>query len=1795
MSELQDEVEKRKIWFYECQLRWLNLDNFRSITELDVAKTAKDPFPDRRLDLISEPLFTWGFPAGQIGGKMKKLGQVYLDDQEPVWTDDERSRRDAFAATFIGKMNNWLGYKRGDRLAGKLVELRQKYEASHFSSEIDLDPDVNLFRRRDPGGDLGKMGNAVSRTTLAQLKPWLIPELYNAKNIDTGPIENWIGNLEQFVSDFESNLTVASGGEPSPSIMGGTLKGEAYRTWIKFLMDVSSTRDVADAVKTKMFTQILNKDKSITYRYDDINDIQIEAPGYPMGPVGKFPFSESIKYWTGVMKNSLGEVYVSKANSDMGLCLIMRTIYQLGTMPATLGADTDLVWRKRTPPGDDFAAFFAKKAEDPALKDNDDLRTRLQEAQSKLQTILEETAARPRSADPTFSPLTQEIVRHALHSFKFWIDEPLRTSSNDALKRARGSSKIAKDDEITSEMEYWSENHYIMFASSEFLAGQLWEKDQFQPAQEFLGAKDQKLGILSGKERKERGQARVLKWLNNRLMFGWMEFNSSGYYREHLWALLNLADFSLDREVREKATLAIDLLLFDVARFLHQGTMGAAGGRSQFKSKSSGWDNALCDVVEILFGARGLFSDYDGEIGMSMATSSYKVPDVLLEIGSHPPATPFADRTRVSITFEEAPKYGIGYSKPSDQKDSVMQGYAPKRAQHYPFLDAVNQEIARTHPGYGSTEDDTIFWWGTSAYFNKQIVRGTFDAVDKFGLDQSGIFGSALPGLIKKVAFFEEAKHAVIGGLIGSIFGPIGAVTGAAIGFFKDGVLTAKLEETAADDLSVVIEGSTRTRANIFTFRTPDVMLSSIQNFRPGQFNFQTSVNQASLNPAVNVFTTAGFVDIDISALDAALGGGFLGAALGAALSAATGGVGGVLVAGLGAIGAGAGAIINEAALRNQKTLANHEDGPGWWTGYWALPMIVQHESAAIFAYDFHSIQNLLSVSGSHVWFPKAGFDRVDEMRTSAYDDANFPLLDIGDIGPKGFWLFGKIVHPKVGDKDRGEAYVGVFSNQRPKWQDQGADFYKEKLKETTTKAMEDLQDQIDSMVDDLDDNLGGFAADTIKSAVDQAVSASYQDYIKSDDWLNAAKAALSQVTDILVPSNIDQANQIADLEIQLKNLQRIWPNPLPRDYFADRDWYVKGKNVWIIQVGSRAEFGDFQTFKNRVSSARIHLDDVGDMECTYDIPRPDGSSDRLRLAYGSGGEFGLNGSPFQTDLYPRFENPFLRGGSVQWGQREYVIEYRGKSLLHDFSSFDQTVRQEQPMPAPDEWNTVKALVIFLKTGDTSMDGFTVATADVGIGCDKVAEKQVVAAGLVNENTYHDAEWIFFDFPASSSPDMFVTLTHPPSSKGDSTPHWEMSFTLFALMGDRVLRSCSLSGTYFEFKDNNRTTNILPFSIALAAWRRWETISNHKSPIFWMLARHPVFTKAYYDYSDLLAIDPGGRLWHRRLMSCAAEETGWFAVTEGPQSRAHEPDLSGIFFAAAVSAMPATLYLAVQSLGTLFARQPSPSGEWTEEWTQIDVWSYPDKVFGLPDTSGAPIPVALGVLSPVAGIPSTSPFGGAEITVLGADGNFYSRITSQPADIGAWRKIDVSGFTALFGEEFVVTGDYLLVLANDRSLWAALVDHSGNHASPAWERVMPADVAVSRFTATSGLDSCPIVVVTTAGAVRAATYRSGSPTAWVAIDLPNVAPAPGSALAATCPSTGQAKFFAIGADARVYSIDWDYSADWTAGKNWAEVAPNGAGIEALTGGGIATVSRVSGQVEIYAQSRDRSLAKAWWS
>ncbi|MEZ0227741.1 MAG: hypothetical protein ACAI25_03895 [Planctomycetota bacterium] len=408
-------------------------------------------------------------------------------------------------------------------------------------------------------------------------------------------------------------------------------------------------------------------------------------------------------------------------------------------------------------------------------------------------------------------------IREALKRFKFWCDEP-------------GPDKIC----------WWSENHQILFATAEYLAGQLMPNEWFTN------------GGMRGTDHKNKARVRLLRWLDERLKFGFSEWNSPGYYEEDLKALYNLVDFCDDPRIVKRAAMVLDTLVFDLARLTHKGSFGVTAARCYEKLggdgskwKSNGWAQPVGNLIEVLFGTRGRFNGTGSVGALFHATSSYDVPTVLLSIGKDTPDH-FVDRSRVSIDPSEARDHGIGFSG----------------------------------------LEDGMFWWSKGCYFNKEMIVNSRWMMRTFGL--------------------QNMRDNVNGELsdLSSIF------WGA-----SDGQLRA-----VADSLSPFTEGMNLTKANLYTYKNKDVMLSSVQDYRRGQIGPQQQIWQATVDMDASVYTT----------------------------------------------------------LPGK----SESDGPGYWTGNASMPSVIQHENVAIIAYDAPMITKLkFGLHRTHAWFPADKFEGGLERR----------------------------------------------------------------------------------------------------------------------------------------------------------------------------------------------------------------------------------------------------------------------------------------------------------------------------------------------------------------------------------------------------------------------------------------------------------------------------------------------------------------------------------------------------------------------------------------------------------------------------------------------------------------------------------------------------------------------------------------------------------------------------------------------------------------------------------------------
>lgn len=189
---------------------------------------------------------------------------------------------------------------------------------------------------------------------------------------------------------------------------------------------------------------------------------------------------------------------------------------------------------------------------------------------------------------------------------------------------------------------YHTENHQALYHTAELLAGQLYKKTKFANG-------------MNGRQHIAHAKERLLRWLEYRFRFGFSEWMST-YYDVEVLLLANLYDFAEDKEIRRKAGLVLDLLMFDVALNNYQGFLGSASGRNYAHSLITGAHNTA-PLVKLVFGM-GTYDRDELMAPVALSTSSYRCPEIIRQIATDQ-RTPLLNRQRVSINVEEASDYGL--------------------------------------------------------------------------------------------------------------------------------------------------------------------------------------------------------------------------------------------------------------------------------------------------------------------------------------------------------------------------------------------------------------------------------------------------------------------------------------------------------------------------------------------------------------------------------------------------------------------------------------------------------------------------------------------------------------------------------------------------------------------------------------------------------------------------------------------------------------------------------------------------------------------------------------------------------------------------------------------------------------------------------------------------------------------------------------------------------------------------------------------------------------------------------
>ena len=246
----------------------------------------------------------------------------------------------------------------------------------------------------------------------------------------------------------------------------------------------------------------------------------------------------------------------------------------------------------------------------------------------------------------------RELIKNTFLDFKYFMDEP-------------------GDDSMC----YWSENHQILFAVSEYLAGQEW------PDEIFRNDKN------TGAQHKEKAKKRIDAWMRQRFDFGFSEYLSNNYIAEDLSPMANFIAYAEDKKAVEQMKIILDILLLDVALNSVNNRFVSVSSRMYGNNKAGNfYGNSIQCAMNVLWGEQGaekvlanpcLSEKEKNEIKASLVKTPnhillcftdivkkgiYVLPDVIKEIA-------LSDETFVS-------KMGCGLS-PDDLENEGLVGCEP--------------------------------------------------------------------------------------------------------------------------------------------------------------------------------------------------------------------------------------------------------------------------------------------------------------------------------------------------------------------------------------------------------------------------------------------------------------------------------------------------------------------------------------------------------------------------------------------------------------------------------------------------------------------------------------------------------------------------------------------------------------------------------------------------------------------------------------------------------------------------------------------------------------------------------------------------------------------------------------------------------------------------------------------------------------------------------------------------------------------------------------------------------------
>ena len=288
----------------------------------------------------------------------------------------------------------------------------------------------------------------------------------------------------------------------------------------------------------------------------------------------------------------------------------------------------------------------------------------------------------------------------ANHLIRFYLEnkDRLKEKNKEEIRRCLTGLKywLTDYDGKDDSMCFWSENHQILFAVTEYLTGNEWPNVKF--ADNRTGASH----VISAKER-------INAWMEQRYYYGFNEYYSNNYYIEDIGPMSNFIEFasSEDSDMVNRMMIVMDILWYDIAsqsyRYVDEtGKINyafmSASGRMYMDNKSSDdTGNRLRLFIDYVLDNGEEYKTYDRNFFVCFKrmyeNTSYEVPQVIKNI--------FNDDKNVQIV-----KSSNGITLEELEDDGFI----------------------------GKTANQIMMQMGMEAFTNENVINNSIDLLKKYKL-----------------------------------------------------------------------------------------------------------------------------------------------------------------------------------------------------------------------------------------------------------------------------------------------------------------------------------------------------------------------------------------------------------------------------------------------------------------------------------------------------------------------------------------------------------------------------------------------------------------------------------------------------------------------------------------------------------------------------------------------------------------------------------------------------------------------------------------------------------------------------------------------------------------------------------------------------------------------------------------------------------------------------------------------------------------------------------------------------